>query len=433
MLFLYRGFLLDKKHPRTLFDTNFQIMCQAHHFVIMVLFNICIVSARAQLFSRVIELRVAPFPYIPDSAGDQYKSLFQFITNEFQAIHPNIRLHLRPLNTTDGFYVIPTLTEWLKSDGYGYDVVEIDSVMLGELISAGLVSPQQPMPDKRADWHSAATAAVEFNQAIYAYPHLLCATFLFTRDEKLAQTKTIDQLINTLGDKATVNYRLVGNLDSSWVLPSRLIHCLQNSNDAQFNTAAFALHSYKNSSFECVRKLARLCDRLGSENHCLDGEFDQNPDLPALLFARGQATAMFAYSEQLFTILKNGAVDDYKNIKMIPFPAGKLHNQPLFSVDAYVFRRNMSNEIFNAAQAFAEFMSTPRMQAAVVASGDNPKHPSLPRYLLPISRKAYDEPILLQDRFYQSFFRNLTGFPLPNIGFLNTRKEMQRALLTYIQ
>ncbi|CAF3923157.1 unnamed protein product [Rotaria sp. Silwood2] len=383
--------------------------------------------------TNLTDLRVAPFPYLPDSVGDQYKSLVQFITDEFQSIHPNIRLHLRPLNISDGFYAMPTLTQWLRSDDYEYDVVEVDTVVLGDLVSAGLIAPQRPRSSKRSDWHSAAATSVEFNQAVYAYPHLMCVTFLFTRDEKVAQVSTINQLIDVLGDKATVNYRLVGNLDSSWVLPSRLIHCSQDSNDSGSNSAAFALHAYEHSSFECVRKLARLCDRTGEENHCLDGTFDQKPDMPALLFANKQADAMFAYSEQLFTILKNGAPDDYNKIKMIPFPAGTLHNQPLFAVDAYVFRRNMSNEVLNAARAFVEFMATPRMQATVVASGDNTNRSSIPRYLLPISKNAYDEALLVHNRFYQGFFRNLTGFPLPNAGFLNTRKEMQRTLLKYIQ
>ncbi|CAF2961309.1 unnamed protein product [Rotaria sp. Silwood2] len=383
--------------------------------------------------ATLIDLRVAPFPYVPDSVGDQYKSLFQFIIDEFQSIHPNIRLHLRPFNISDGFYAMSTLTQWLGSNGPEYDVVEVDTVMLGDLVNAGLIAPQRPTLKQVFDWHSAAATSIEFNQAAYAYPHLMCATFLFTRDDKTAQVSTIDQLIDVLGSKATVNYRLVGNLDSSWVLPSRLIHCFQDSNDPQSNNAAFALHGYEHSSFECVRKLARLCDRIRGENHCLDGTFDQNSDMPALLFANKQADSMFAYSEQLSTILKNGAHDDYNKIKLIPFPAGTLHNQPLFAVDAYVFRRNMSDDVLNAAQAFVEFMATPRMQAAVVATGDDTNGSSVPRYLLPISKKAYDESLLIHNRFYQDFFRNLTGYPLPNTGFFNTRKEIQRTLLNYIQ
>jgi thiamine pyridinylase len=383
--------------------------------------------------SAITVLKVAPFPYLPDSVGDQYKSLFQFITDQFEMAYPNIRLELRPLNTSDGFYVMPTLAQWLASDGSGYDVVEIDTVLLGDLVNVGLIAPQFSLPDNHSDWHPATVTSVQFNQALYAYPHLMCATFLFTRDEQAAKATTIDQLTYVLGSTPTTNYRLVGNLDSSWVLPGRLIHSYQDSSDPRSNVAAFALHRHESSSFELVHKLARLCDRINGENHCLDGTFDIDPDMPALLFARKQADAMFAYSEQLFIILKNGASDDYDNIKMTPLPAGLLHNQPLFSTDAYVFRKNMSEDVLNAARSFVDFMATPRMQAAVVGSGDSPFPNTIPRYLLPISQNAYNEPLLANNRFYQDFFRNLTGFSLPTVGFFNTRKEIQAALLKYIK
>ena len=53
-------------------------------------------------YSKVLDkspttiLKVAPFPYLPDSVGDQYKNLFQFIKDEFETAYPNIRLELRP-------------------------------------------------------------------------------------------------------------------------------------------------------------------------------------------------------------------------------------------------------------------------------------------------------------------------------------------------
>ncbi|CAF1203255.1 unnamed protein product [Adineta steineri] len=139
---------------------------------------------------------------------------------------------------------------------------------------------------------------------------------------------------------------------------------------------------------------------------------------------------MFDYSERLFFILKNGSLDDYHNVKVIPLPTGKLRNQPIFFSDAFVFRRNMSEDVLEAARSFADFMGTPRMQAAVVGSGDSPG--TIPRYLLPMSISAYDEPLLANNRFYQTYFRHLTGLPYPTIGLLNTRLQLQAAILNYI-
>lgn len=377
-------------------------------------------------------LKVAPYPYLPDSVGDQFKSLLEFIKTQFETAYPNVTLQLRAMNTDDDFYDLSILSRWLTSNGSEYDIVEIDTALLGDLVSAGLIAPQFSIPDNHSDWISAAKDSVQFNGALYGYPHIMCASFLFTRDDRITTVTTIDQLIEVLGDTPTENYRLVGNLNSSWALPAAWIKSYQDSSNSESDMLAFALHAYQNSSFESVRKLARLCDRIERENHCLDGTFRKDPDRPIVLFAQGQAKAMFGYSEELFLVLKNGKPSDYNDIKIIPLPSGTIRNQPVFATDAYVFRRNMSNDVLNAARSFVEFMATPRMQAALVASGDSPYHDTIPRYLLSMSKAAYDEPVIANNRFYQQFFRNLTGYPGPNAGFLNTREQLATALLKYI-
>lgn len=344
-------------------------------------------------------LKVAPFPYLPDSVGDNLTSLLEFIETQFEAVYPNVTLQLRPMNTTNGFYHLPTLSQWLASDGSGYDVVEIDTVLLGDLVVAGLITPQFVISDKYSDWISPSMNAVQFNQAIYGYPHIMCATFLFTRDDHIASVTTIDQLIEVLKDTSMESYRIVGNLNSSWVLPVLWIKSHQDSSNSRSDLLAFALHDYENQSFESLRKLARLCDRTGSTNLCLDGTFQTNRDMPALLFAQKQAKTMLGYSEDLFRILRHSSPESYNDIKIIPIPVGTLYNAPLLTTDAYVFRRNMSADVLDAARAFVEFMGTPRMQAALVASGDSPQSNTLPRYVLPMSKSAYNEPLLANNRF----------------------------------
>ena len=378
-------------------------------------------------------LKVAPFPYLPDTVGDQLASLVEFIKTQFEATYPNITLELRPMNNTDGFYNLSTLSNWLASDGSGYDVVEIDTVLLGDLVVAGLLTPQFVLPDHHSDWMPLTTNVVEFNQALYGYPHIMCATFLFTRDDRVADALTIDQLVDALGNTSVENYRLVGNLNSSWDLPVLWLKSYQDSSSVDSDSIAFALHEYEHQSFESLRKLARLCDRTGSSNYCLDGTFQSDPDMAALLFAKQQAKAIFGYSENLVRILKNTSPEDYNNIKIIPIPVGTLQNQPLLTTDAYVFRRNMSVNVLNAARAFVEFMATPRMQAAVVASGDSPHPNTLPRYLLPMSKSAYNESLLANNHFYQRFFRNLTGLACPTAGFMTIRDGLTTVIMKNIQ
>ncbi|CAF3928208.1 unnamed protein product [Rotaria sp. Silwood1] len=377
-------------------------------------------------------LKVAPYPYIPDSVGDQYKSLLQYIKTEFENAYPSISLELRPMNASDDFYNISTLTGWLTSDGNEYDVVEVDTILLGDLVHAGLIAPLVDTSINRSDWHVAADIAVQLNQALYGVPHIMCGFFLFTRDSKVASSTTIDHLKYALNNVSTTNYRLVGNLESSWDLPALWMDSYQKTSPSR-GAVASALHDYHKDSFVTMRKLAELCNRMRGDNPCLNGTFRNNYDGPALLFANKTAEAMFGYSERLSLVLKNGFPDDHQNINVIPLPSGNSVNQQTFFIDAYVLRRNMSNEVSKAALLFTKFMATPRMQAAVVASADGPYRNRIPRYLLPVSQKAYDEPLLKQDRFYQQYFRKLTGVPYPTVGFLNTHQALQVAILEYVK
>jgi thiamine pyridinylase len=117
---------------------------------------------------------------------------------------------------------VPTVKQWLLTQEE--DVVEIDTLLLGDLVNAGVIAPFEKHVS--SDWHSAAAAAVQFNQAVYAIPHWLCVYFLFTRDPYVAQSKTINELVERLG--AGVFRRLVGNLDASWDLPALYMDTYQD-------------------------------------------------------------------------------------------------------------------------------------------------------------------------------------------------------------
>lgn len=378
-------------------------------------------------------LRVALFPYIPDSGGDNYAGLLQLIKTEFERAYPGYKLKLRALNQSDDFYNLTILKDWLtRNDDDGYDLVEVDTVLLGDIVGAGIAAPVSIAPAVTADWHPSAVTAIKLNEAYYAYPHLQCAFFLFTRGYNPSKARTIDELVVSLGNSPTSVHRLVGNLNSSWDLPAIWIDSLRDTYPYQSQIEAEALHAYTKYTFDPVRQLARLCDVNGIANPCIDGTF-QDTDKMTDLFAQGQANAMFGYSERLFRIIKYGFWNDINNVKAIPLPTGTLQNNPTYFTDAFVFRRNMPLDVEYAGALFAQFMATPRMQAVVVGSGDNLIAPRIPRYLLPVSKMAYDDPLISSDPFYQLVFRNLNGVSYPNTGFPNTREELQQAITNYIQ
>jgi len=377
-------------------------------------------------------LKVALFPYLPDTVGDKFKSLLEYITKEFKKVRSDVTLELRTMDQNVDFYDLGALSKLLATDGTGWDVVEVDTVLLGDLVNTGLIIPQDLNANDQSDWQPATIPAVQFNGASYGYPHLMCGFFLFTFEDQIAAATTLDKLIIALGSTPTDSYRLVGNMKSSWGLPALWISSFQDANPTDKDMRAFALHDYEHLKFDSMKQLADLCLKTGNINNCLNGAFKDN-DEAAKLFAEKKTKAMFGYSERLFPILTYGKPEDKDKIKVIPLPAGNKNNQPDFFTDAFVFRRQMPSDTLDAARSFVKFMATPQMQAALVASGDSPSQNTIPRYLLPMSKGAYDQPLLLNDRFYQQYLRNLNGFPYPTIGYYNTRAALTEAITKYIQ
>jgi thiamine pyridinylase len=384
-------------------------------------------------------LNVALFPYLPDLEGDDHRSLLHYIEDEFYKVRPDVFLALRKMNVSDEFYNPEQVIKWLGGSSENvtiYDVVEVDTVILGDLVDAAVADPL-PFPPSAVPghWNQAAAFAVEVNKALYAYPHLMCTFFLFTRDSSIGAANTVDELTRAIRRFSIANGGyLAGNLHSTWDLTAMYVDSYREANFPNNLPEANALHGpWSNAALDELRELAQLCNNSVGQNDCLNGNFDNaNYDVPAELFGLNKVKAIFGYSERLFQILKTAASVGPvipSNYKIKPLPLGKIPNQPLFFTDAFVIRRNMSEDKARAAIDFASFMATPKMQAAVVA-GVKPTGPY--RYLLPMSSDAYKEFPLNSDYFYQTFFRNVTGGWLPNTGFSKVRKTVGSYVAEYM-
>ena len=292
---------------------------------------------------------------------------------------------------------------------------------------------QTPKPP--VDWHPAAASAVTVNGEIYGYPHLLCTILLFTRNAQVAASATVDDLVRNINAaQPQYPYGLAGNLNSSWDTVS-LYYDAYRENNFPYDNYYGAADEWSHDALKSLRKIAQLCTLHPNINECVNGYFNDNYDLPAKLFGIRQTQALYGYSERLFHVLKEAVAANYtnnQNTKIAPLPLGEIPNEPLFFTDAFVFRRGMSNDKLEAARNFVQFLATPKMQAAAVGAEETAKNKRLLRYLLPISSKAYDEPPLNTDYFYQTYFRNLTGWNVPNKGLNQRRQKAEPWLAAYL-
>ena len=380
--------------------------------------------------TRETTLRVALFPYIPDSLEDKYEKLLDRIESEFEDKNPEIDLELKPLNPNEeGFYEINTLTQWLSNSPKegGYDLVEVDTLLLDDLVKANLAKVLDE-PQNTEDWHPVALKAVTINEKIYGIPHLLCGHFLFYYNEKVAQATSVDELSAILNEITPEIPNLAGNLTGSWNLPALYLDAwadtygVDNINSALSNNLNEKVMKY-------FGEFAENC-QVRDVNPCFTDY--SNQDIGANAFIENKVDVFFGYSERLNYILKNGGNSE---VKLAPLPLGE-SNKPLLFTDALVLRQDCDQFCMNAANKFAAYLNAPATQEWILSSKDAERKdaeknaiPPIPRYLIPATHSAFTDS-LKQDIYYQTLEQAIkNGSPYPNSGFPGIRKNLKALLI----
>jgi thiamine pyridinylase len=377
-------------------------------------------------------LRVPLYPYIPDAAGDQFKAMAARIETEFERTHPDIDLVLNPSCFKDDFYEPAQIARSLKGEGEcGYDVIETDTAILGELVAEGGVRPWPQLP-KNIDWHPSGVAAsthMEQN-ALYGVPHWLCGHFVMSRDESVRQAGTASALVQALEARRTAVPDMAVNLLGSWNLPSLYLDAWADAKGLEGLRSAVTTSSYDPEVLQSLRAFASTCDASGS-NPCLDGTYDleENADLPARLFAENKADATAGYSERLHVILKNlpaGESPSAIKISSAPLAEG---SRPILFTDSFFLGVRCTDECEKAALEFVQYMSQASTFEWILMSGDAPEGARVPRYLLPAALDVYKAPGLRADPFYPTLAAETrNGGPFPNSGLYGIRKDMRDAI-----
>lgn len=377
--------------------------------------------------SARVTLRVALFPYLPDANADSFRALLGRVEKEFEAQHPEVDLVLRPLDpVNDDFYDACAVSKWLrtKDRASGWDLVEIDSVILNDVLGLAELQDWGTPADAR-DWHPAARSAVTLDGKTYGIPHWLCGHFIFSRAEAVTRARTGAELVSALRGLASASPDLVGSLEGSWNLPSLYLDAWADTHGSQ------RVHGAVSASLDArvrdgLKVIARACDtRQG--NPCLDGRFSDNDDA-AKRFGRCEADALLGYSERLNPILKEATAHPCPGqIRLASAPLGN-GSRPLLFVDSFVLSTHCTQDCRRAAAAFTTYMNSPATIRWILLAQDE-KQGLVPRYLLPATLSGFEDPDVQRDPYYREL-RTLIrdAAALPNSGLLLTRRRMNTAL-----
>ena len=363
-----------------------------------------------QALSATTPLKVALYPYLPDSYDDNYQALESRIKEEFEALYPEIDLQLRPLSAPGNFYNYQELLELLHS----YDLVEIDSIFLGDLIrEEGLLAPWPEPPCNEEDWQpmpqQACTNGCNESGNCYAYPHWQCAYFLFAEANKLSKIDDISTFIAALKE----------SLHSGTPLPLAFIlsgsHTVAEIfmdawSDAGTSPAPWGSPLFNQTIInEALENLSSLCAYACTpkgRQPSRDGFFSTHSRLPEKSYDEGLSDYYIGYAEDYYYLLSERA--DLKNTSAIHAPWGA-YTHPNVAVDVFLLAHHTSKKEQYYAQKFAEYMTAPSTFEWVVLSQDRPEMNVIPRYLLPASNSAFNETRIGNNKMMQRYLEILSS------------------------
>ncbi|WP_163998642.1 extracellular solute-binding protein [Pyxidicoccus caerfyrddinensis] len=373
------------------------------------------------------QLKAVLFPYIPDSAGDEFSALKQALEKGFEQKHPDIDLTVVIDDDVDLYDLNDggALNRLLGDSAEAAQVVEVDMLLLGDLVSRGWI---QPVQLTSADVLPSARQATAIQGTSYAVPTYLCSHVVYTGNPDFGSATDGQSLIRILSSSQPGRTPLVSNYKGSWTLPAIYMDAWADTHSADGLEKALEL-PLDAKTMTRLDEVVDSCAPGGATNPCLDGSYEDNTRAEET-FAQGKANGFVGFTERLFFIRKSNPAMPLPHAISVPLGGG---THPTLFVDGLVFNAKCSGACLQAAQAFATYMSTPEVRALIAFSQDAPPGAS-PRYLLQASQPFYKKTAAASDPMYQQFILFLdTARPYPNQGFPAVRKALQQALLKELQ
>lgn len=366
-------------------------------------------------------MNVLLFPYVPDcSSTEHFASMKSRMETELPA-RTGYCASVSIADPNDMLYDSGALAAALTAEKPAYDLVEVDTVLLGELVEAKAVRPWEGVDS--SDWLPAARASSTVGGQVWGIPHLMCSEFIIARDPSVLRATSAAALAAALEKLGTPATNLVGNAKGSWTLPGLYLDAWNDTYPGKDPRAAIST-SLDPKVVAPLRLFLEQC-RSGTDNGCLSGAYEA-PEKEAEAFASGAADALFGYAERLHFVLRSAR--DPATIGISPAPVGEGAHL-LSYTDALVLRAGCDGECAAAAAAFASYLdSTETMKWYLRAEECSTGVP--PRYLIPATRSAFEIPEVKSDRLYAMIRPAIeSAVPIPNEGLEARRKAMRDELL----
>jgi thiamine pyridinylase len=367
-------------------------------------------------------LKLVLFPYIPDAAGDKFQSLMRELKNGFEQAHPQINLQIVIDGDMDLYDLTPgnTLNRLLGSGAEAAQVVEIDTILLGDLVANKWV---QPTGMKPSEAFQAAQQAASINGEPYAVPTYLCSNVIYARSNTIQKATNGLELVAALTKIDPKAVPIAGNFLGSWTLPSTYVDAWADTKGTTNLRAAYH-PTLDPRTMTDLRAVIHSC-KVSGKNPCMDKTYKDNTEAEKA-YALGKANGFFGYTERLYYI--RAAKPDSRLPAIISAPVGD-GTRPVMFVDALVFNPGCTGQCLADAQDVATYMASVPVRTLIAFSQDAPQG-AIPRYLLQASQGFYLAPPASADPMYQAYLPIVSrAQPYPNQDFPEARQDLNKALL----
>ena len=384
------------------------------------------------------------FSYIPDLVGDGLKGLRQFIASEFER---ECGEKVVVESSADPYNLKTLISTNLGTGEEAYDVMEVDTLLLGELVKAGKL---QPLDDvgftvTEKDYAASAVESVRysphFKSKLYGVPTLQCANFLmevadvsYTPKTPILQDWTSFEQLKEAVDKAEGSRHklfMAGDFRGSWGLP---MFYLDAYVDAHGDGSVYqGLHGPLDEKLIADLKHFTEYGVLPSgQNPDTDGTYHKNPDRLIQDVVDSEHVLMYAYSENLGEVLERSAqMNKQKRALNIVSPPLDKANLLLTYTDAAVVNKSRFDDPQRAALIikFVRFYTSLAFRIKFAFGEDLPENIRCPRYVLPALKDFFTQQRAADDAYYKKFHLALQhSVAAPNHDVYSKRITLQAEL-----
>ena len=393
------------------------------------------------------ELRATIYPWIPDLADDKLQTLISWIETVFETEYPEIDLKVS--SPDFDVYDLNDLKNHLTNDPTAPHVVEIDTILLGEIVDEGLISPINPETyglNTPGAYLPFTLEAVHYNGNYYAVPTFICGSYLMGINVgEITETCPIQSGVTAYTNlNSTLNQckqdllilprtmTLSGNFRGSWTLPTTYIDAYIDQYGA--NTVYEAINSDIGAETDVIaamRSFIEYC-QASDNNKCFDDTYADETALVKAVVDNKETITGYSYSELIGTFLQHAINEDIDidvyNVIAPPLGPG---NNFLMYTDAMVVNRALvtTTALQEDVNTFMNFYSRLTTRLSIAFGDDLPK-PHPPRYLMQARMDFYTTQPVTADPIYSNLSTTLQyAVAAPNNELYSNRDNMNDQII----